>query len=640
MANLRELVDNHHNPFLPGTIHDFGAPDGRDIEWPQNISSFGSNATLYGLAVPFGAIPAYSLFTLAGYIATGAVTFAFVRKLTGNPWIALLAGWAYAFYPFAVMKGAGHPGFVHSWTFVLVLWRMMVLYERPTFRNGLIAGGVTVLAMSFSPYHLLFAGLEWATLLAVGLALPLLRRTGAFRRQLRAQAAGVAVVLVFAAGLAVAASSSSQGTGVEARTLEALTIYAARPYEYLVPHGTHPIWGDDVAGFRTEHLHGSNPSETQLYVGWSLIVLALVALAAAARRRLDARLSTAVLAVAAMGTVALLWSAPPKVAAFGHLIPFPSLLTFEISPTWRVYSRLVMVVMLAVVVLGSIGLHRILKGRTYAVQALLFLAMAAVVVIDLRAVPLSPTKLGERPSLERLAQLPRGIVANYPIEPAGYGDYSAEFNQGIHRKPIINGYEDGSMAEKRALELDELDDPRTPGRLASLGVRWVLYDHVPVDAGVQDPGLPGRGLRLITDDGHHAVYQVTAKPLPLVTFGAGFGEIEKLPDGNRRWLTVDEGRVELLGPCSACRGTLSVEAQSFHRPRRVWLARENGAVVSVRRVPAGRSMRVSFSVTFDHRETLLVRSDPGPRSVAEEIGAPDPRSLSVSFINPRLELLP
>jgi hypothetical protein len=347
-----------------------------------------------------------------------------------------------------------------------------------------------------------------------------------------------------------------------------------------------------------------------------------------------------VLASAAIGTVALLWSAPPKVAAFGHLIPFPSLLTFEISPTWRVYSRLVMVVMLAVVVLGSIGLHRLLKGRPYAVRVLLLVVIAAIVVVDLRATPLPRTKLGERPSLERLSQLPNGIVANYPIEPAGFGDYSAEFNQGLYGKPMINGYEKDSMAERRALQLDELDDLRTPGRLAALGVHWVVYEHVPIDAGVQDPGRPGKGLRLITDDGHAAVYEVTARPLPMVTIGAGFGAIEKAPgDSNKRWLTVNVGRVELLGPCQSCRGIFSVEAESFHRPRSVSLVREDGAVVSVRRVPADRRMRVSFPVTFRHRETLLVRTDPGPRPVAEEIGAPDPRSLSVSFIDPRLKLL-
>ena len=369
-------------------------------------------------------------------------------------------------------------------------------------------------------------------------------------------------------------------------------------------------------------------------MGWSLILLALVALVAAARRRLEPRLSDAVLAAAAMGTVALLWSAPPKVAAFGHLIPFPSLLTFEISPTWRVYSRLVMVVMLAVVVLGSIGLHRLLKGRPYAVRALLFVAIAAVVVIDLRAVPLAPTKLGERPSLERLSQLPEGIVANYPIEPAGFGDYSAEFNQGLHGKPIINGYEEGSLAEKRALEFDELDDPTDTGEArrtgGALGVVRPCADRGrrtgpgpprarPADRHGRWPscGLRGHG-EAAAARYHRPGLRRRSRWLPAASGIAG---------------SSDEGQVELLGPCSACKGTLKVDAESFQRPRTVSLARKDGSLVSARRVPAGKRVRVSFPVEFRHRETLLVRTEPGPLPATP----PDPRSFSVSFTDPRLE---
>jgi hypothetical protein len=636
IAYLRELVEGHHNPFLPGTIETWAAPEGREIDWPQNVASFGAVGTLYVLGVLFGAMPAYSIFTLLGYIATGAVTFAFLRKVTGNPWIALLGGWAYAFAPFAVMKGAGHVNFVHQWVFVLVLWRMLLVYERPTVRNGLIAGAATVLAMSFSPYHLLFVGLEWGTLAAVGLALPLLQRTGGFRRQLRGQAAGGAVVLVFAIALSAAASFSAEGTGIEGHTLQALTTYAARPLEYLVPHAAHPIWGDEAAEWRVDHLHGSNFSETMLYVGWSLILLSLVALVAAVRRRLEPPLVRVVVAAAAMGAVALVWSAPPEVTAFGRLIPFPSKLTYEIGPEWRVYSRLVMVVMLAVVVLASIGLQRLVQGRSAVLGAVLLVAIGAVVVVDLRALPQPPTELGERTGLDHLAELPDGIVASYPIEPAGSGDYSAEFNQGIQNHPIINGYKDGSMAEQRALELDDLENPRTPGRLAALGVRYVLVDRVPLEAGVQDPGQPGRGLRLIVDDGHETLWRVTASPLPLATFGPGFAPLEPIPGKpDFRWLASDEGEIELLGGCEVCRGTLTVDAESFLRPRRVSLVREDGTVLSTRTVPAGRRVRVSFPVEFRHRETVLVRTTPGP---VPESALPGARQVSVSLTRPRLEL--
>ncbi|MGH2713124.1 MAG: hypothetical protein ACRDM7_04425, partial [Thermoleophilaceae bacterium] len=637
MAYLRELVNGGHNPFLPGTIDTWSVPDGRDIEWPQNVASFVANGSLYLLAVPFGAVAAYSLFTLAGFVATGAVTFAFVRKLTGNPWIGLIAGWAYAFSPFAVMKGAGHVNFVHGWGFVLVLWRMLILYERPTLRSGLIAGVVTVVAMAVSPYHLLFAGLEWGALLAVGILVALARRRGDLGRQLRAQAACAGVVLVFAVALGAVATYSAQGTGVEERTLSAVTTYSARPLEYLVPHSTHPIWGEEAGEWRADRLHGSNFSETQLYVGWSLILLSLVALIAAARRRLDPRLTAAVVASATVGGVALVWSAPPEVLAFGELIPFPSKLTFEVNSAWRVYARLVMVVMLAVVVLASIGLERLVENRSRAVRAALIVAIAALIVLDLRATPLEPTKLGERPSLEHLDDLPEGVVANYPIEPSGFGDYSAEFNQGTHDQPILNGYEKDSLAEDRALLLDDLEDSRTPGRLAGLGVTYVIVDDVPVEAGTQDPGEPGRGLRFITDDGHHSIWRVTAAPEPLATFGPGFSPVEANPGGRRyRWLAAQDGQIELLAGCDFCRGTLSVDAESLLTPRRVSLVREDGTVLATRTVPAGERRRVSFLVRFRHRETVFVRTAPGPS--LEPGGAPNARTLSVSMTAPRLEL--
>ena len=54
---------------------------------------------------------------------------------------------------------------------------------------------------------------------------------------------------------------------------------------------------------------------------------------------------------------------------------------FEVSPAWRVYSRFVMVVMLAVCVLAAIGLARLLRGRPVARAGAVPLAITAVVVV-------------------------------------------------------------------------------------------------------------------------------------------------------------------------------------------------------------------------------------------------------------------
>ncbi len=61
--------------------------------------------------------------------------FLFVRRLTGHLWISLLAGWAFAFYPFAVVT-AEHPAFVHGWPFVLLAWRVLEIWGSPPLGMG------------------------------------------------------------------------------------------------------------------------------------------------------------------------------------------------------------------------------------------------------------------------------------------------------------------------------------------------------------------------------------------------------------------------------------------------------------------------------------------------------------------------
>jgi hypothetical protein len=632
MATLRELVEGHHNPFAPGHLADFSAPDGRPIEWTQNTAAFSSTSILYVLARIFGAVPASSLFMLAGFVASGTAMFLLVRRLTGNFFLSLLIGWAFAFYPFPVVKAGGHIHFTHGWPFVLIFWRMLVLYETPSLRNAVIGGLAIVVALSWSPYYLLIGGVMYAALLAVGIALPLLRRHDV-ARHLRAQLACAGIVCVFAGLLVLISAASARGTGVDEHTLQALITYSARPFEYLVPPAGNAIFGDQTGPWLVRHIHGSNFAESTLYVGDSLVVLSLVALLYAVRRRLTPPLGKVVLAAAVAGVMALLFSAPPKVTAFGHVFPFPSLITFHLSGSWRVYSRFVMVVMLVVCVLAAIGLDRLLRGRPPVVQAVALVAVGLIVVVDLHVRPVGTNTLGIPPIYRTLERLPYGLVAEYPIEAAGYGDYSAEFYQSYHGKPIINGFTEHSLSEDRALQLDNLENPRTAGRLRTLGVRYVVVTHVPIDAGVQKPGKPGKGLRLIQPGRYASLYAVDARPLPLVTIGPGFAVPDRTPEGYLQWMTRNEGQVELRAPCSACDGRLELVAKSVAEPRSITL-HAGGRTLGVQRVGIV-ARRISFPVRFDRRILLTVTSNPKPERVA---GSPDPRTLSVSLVSPRLKL--
>ena len=85
----------------------------------------------------------------------------------------------------------------------------------------------------------------------------------------------------------------------------------------------------------------------------------------------------------------------------------------------------------------------------------------------------------------------------------------------------MNGYFRGAN-ERRALALGGLDDPATPGALATLGVRYVLLTPGREGLGVPAPGVPGAGFRRLAGDSYGTLYRVTAAPKPFAYQRDGF----------------------------------------------------------------------------------------------------------------------
>ena len=92
-------------------------------------------------------------------------------------------------------------------------------------------------------------------------------------------AAGVPVVAVFGAigVLTLLAGSGSTGC-VRTQSITELYTYSARALEWLLPDRNNLIFGGLTSPYLTSHLHGSNFSESSLYLGVSVIVLALAGL--------------------------------------------------------------------------------------------------------------------------------------------------------------------------------------------------------------------------------------------------------------------------------------------------------------------------------------------------------------------------
>ncbi len=624
MAFFRALVAHHQNPFLPGTISQFGAPAGIPIPWPRDLASAPGMLTMYLLTVFCGPIAAFGLYTLAGYTLTGTLTFLFARRLTGSTWAALIAGWAFAFYPFAGLNGQGHLDFVHGWVLVLALWRMVELMWYPTRRNGLLAGLAVTLCMWWSPYFILFGGLLYVVVTAV--ALLIAWRDGSLRTMLAPQALAALVVCAFIVGLgALSTASGIEGIGARTHSTQELSFYAARPLEYILPDVKSPLFGGDTRPYLEAYPAGGSGIETTLYVGVTLILLALVACVAFLRRRLSPQLGRAVLVLLLVAIVAAITSMPPESRIVGVQVPFPSHFIAQVTTTWRVYSRLVMVVMLAVTLLATVGLAILTRTRRAWVRIGVMLLATIAVPLDLWAPQHGNVDRISTPGIyETLARQPMGLVAEYPLAAPSFNRYSDIFFQGAYDKPLINGYLEDSSQERLALSLAVLSNPSTAPRLAALGVRYVLLDATPSSWGAWPPaGKPGAGFRLIAHEPYADLYLVTARPQSpaLAAAGEGFGETRLTQSGTIAWLERSSGTIELIGTCRSCNGVLSMVLTSYAQPHEVTILDSRGHVLV--RGTVGNAVRAGIRLRFSRHTLLRVRATPGPRPESNTEGFPD-----------------
>jgi hypothetical protein len=605
IAFLREMVDSGENPFLPGRLDDFNAPDGHPMPWALNVVSFPRTLLLYVLTAVFGSVAAFGLFVLIGFTASGTAMFAFLRS-RGVTWLlALTFGWAFAFYPFALSSGEG-PDYLHGWVFVVMAWRLWRLHEDPGVRNGLWAGLATLLCLSWNPYFILIGGVLYATAVALDLG------TALFRRELRQRvvphvvAAALVALFLLSAALLSLAGSDVTGQRAEANSLVDVMANAARPKYYFIPPDWSFLWG----GWSTEFWFGrgiASGHERALYVGISVVLLALIAGVSLLRRRLAASNRALVIAAAVTGAVAALFSAPPEVGVGGELIKFPSYYVFELTASWRIFSRFVIVVMLALCVLAAIGASRLANARGTRWRAVALVAIAIAVPLDLLGSFEQRTRTDVDPPeiYDVLREQPDGIVAEYPIRPAELaGDYRDLFFQDAHDKPMLNGFPARSYEESRALAVADLNAPRTAPTLAALGVRYVMLLHEPLLTG---PGIierqqpRGGTYEEIASDDYAAIYEVHARPVPLVEPRDGFGDRDVYENPGRPMLGRS-ATMRIKGPCEQCSGTLTFLAESPAGARTLEVSTGDGEVLhegTVDATPAPVRIPLEFRESVD-----------------------------------------
>jgi hypothetical protein len=473
----------HHLDLFNNTL--WGAPYGAG--WQAVPFAVLPVLILGPLAAVAGGTVAYNLQMLSAFPLTAWLTFLASRRLGTSRVGAAFAALAFTFIPYHLEKAQGHVAETHMETFSGILY-FLLRWRQGGSRWNLVAAGAFAGLAVWNDYYMAYIA---AFLVATWFAVALFdRRTVSEpRRWIPRNVAGglliavttalfVPAALLFAdrpgSGGSFAASVKAQ-VGALNEGIDQVTIFSARREDYYLPYYANPLTPASIVSYERAHLHFSNFVEQTLFLGYTVMLLALVGLAVGFRR-----FETWLLvAIAAVGFVV---GEPPLLHRFGPLeIPSPSLVLTPLVPIFRVYARFAMLVMLAVTLLAGLGMTW-LQGRLRGRAALLLAAPFLLTAIEFNNVPpLHVTTLFPAPTeYQWLSHQPPGILVEYPLK-AGTDlsrqqieDHLYTLYQPVHGHPLFNGGTSLSKADQLSPGLEPYYGPGVADELLSIGVRYVF----------------------------------------------------------------------------------------------------------------------------------------------------------------------
>lgn len=254
-------------------------PDGASLA----AQSFSELNVLLGLLLEplVGPIASYNLLVVFAYVLSGTGAYLLVHELSRDRVAAWIAGVAFAFSPFRV----SHLMFLHiqstQWL-PLFAWSLVRLRREPTIRRTVVCAVFFALAGATSKYFLLFLALFAALLVLYQLVT--VRRPAALRFATAVVAAGVLGALLVSPLIWPLLREGT--TDSDAFHLGFETTFSADLVSFFVPAEHHPLFGRFLG--RLYETFNADAREKVSYLGWSLLLLAVVAIGSKPRERASA----------------------------------------------------------------------------------------------------------------------------------------------------------------------------------------------------------------------------------------------------------------------------------------------------------------------------------------------------------------
>jgi hypothetical protein len=665
------LHDAYLGPGDPSFDPQFQAPFGLEI--PEHAIQ--PMDRLFALVLGgFGqGLGTYNAQIFLSFVLAGCTMYLLARYVTRSKLAALVAGFAFTFSPFHLALSMQYNALASIQWIPLFLLALIVLLRRGRRRDAVLTGGAFALVLATSYYYAWF--LVWFTFLVVAyLAVAaVVRRTAGwplFRLAISRAAIAGGVAVVLSAPFLVTSARGAQEVGsasLEHPLTEAVR-FSARPWMLFVPPEDNPVVGDRVQPWVQQHLFDSPVYEQSIYLGYTLLLLAVIGLWPSRRKLSDRLRFSRLIVLVGLGAALLiivgpyipfersywrLWTTP---AATAH-VPSVGWLMFHISPIFRFFVRAFVLVSACLAVLAAIGFARLERGgrMTPARRGALAVLVLALIAVEFSNAPPHVWFSARTPAwVAAVRKLPpRAKIVDYPVVD-GFSSRSLYymFWQTKHRHAETSPLVDPD-AQALGAEIEQPDDPTTGAALHHAGIDYavvhtrlppattppyqphVLDDSMPRDAGALNPWF-----QVVARTPDAVIYRVRAAPVAsrgaVVRPGAGFGASEPEGGSTARWLLEPSGELTLFITGPRRRVGLVLTLSSFAQPRRVSLSLGGRELASFDVRGSYTMRRVPVGVLAAGRYDLSLAARPGPQSIQEATGLPDARSVSIRLREPVL----
>ena len=405
---------------------------------------------------------------LLAFATAWLFTWLLVHHLTGSAGAATVAGVLYAFCPY-VFAHTAHIQLMLTGGIPLSMLMLHRLADAPSLRRGVGLGLALLFQALACAYYGIFAALM------VGFAVLFFAVS---RSLFRSAAWWGSVAVAAAVALAGVAPFFAPYIAIQqeegfARTLQESVAFSANAASYLASSAYAHRW-------ILERISTWPRWNEVMFPGMLTLALALAGVAVAGFARHAPRERETALLYGLLGTLTFWASWGPSGWLYSVLFNIP-MFSFLRAP-----SRMAIVVVLCLVVIGALAAHRLIRaagrGGPLAATALAILALADLAT----KMPWEPALALPQP-YEVLARMPRAPLAEFPF----YGGRGAWFLHTqymafstAHWMPMINGYSDHTPAEFRedAIVLDSFPSTASfnvleKARVRYIGIHWDMYGH-------------------------------------------------------------------------------------------------------------------------------------------------------------------